>query len=519
MLQPLRRNPSRNRVSTGKSVPAPVEGWDAISPLAAMDPKRAITLDNYFCRPGYVEIRRGYTSWGTGLGAPSAVNTLMAYNGLTVAASKLFAIANATIYDVTSAGAGSATSVTTLTSSKAQYINYTTSAGTAYLMMCNGADSVRTFDGSSWAAPSITGITSSNVININAHKKYIWLVHADRTTVYYLPLDSISGAATAFPLGSVMGGGGYIVAMGTWTRDGGAGPDDFAVFVSSEGQVIVYAGTDPATDFELVGVYNLPRPIGLRCLTKVAGDLAIITVAGVLPLSKALTQEQGSVGAVAMTLRINDAMRTAAASYSGIYGWQLVSFPKETMAILNVPLVANTTSHQFVMNVLTGGWSRWTGIAANCWETFQNALYWGGNGVVYKGWNGGKDGSSQINADMECAFNYFGAMGRQKRFVAVQPLITTASNSIPSIGIATDFKDNATDSTPTAATITGAMYDTALYDTDVYATESISYGEWTTVGAIGQCASIHCRAASNATEAVTIRVNGFNLVYEQGEFY
>ena len=519
MLQPLRQNTGRQRVSVGKAVPAPVEGWDAISPKASMKPTRAIVLDNYFCRPGYVEIRRGYSSFSTGLGTAKPVQTLMVYNGLS-GTNKLFGVADTTIYDCSSAGAASASTVTTLNSARMQYVNYTTSAGTHYLLACNGADTLKSFDGSSWATPSITGLNSADAIHINVHKKYVWLVEVNSNDAWYLPLDSVAGAATAFPLGSVFQMGGYLMAMGTWTRDGGSGPDDYAVFVSSEGEVAVYAGTDPATDFELIGVYRLPKPIGRRCITKVAGDLAVITVGGVLPLSRALTREEGAVGGVAMTLNINDAMRSAAVSYSSVFGWELTSFPNETMAILNVPITVNSEQQQYVMNTLTGAWSRWTGINANCWAVFNNSLYFGGNSsIVYKAWNTGKDGSSVINADMNCAFNYYGLPGKQKRFVAIQPLITTGSNSVPAISIATDFKDNAVDSSPTAATVSGAVYDTAVYDTDVYATESISYGDWTTVFALGQCGSIHCKASSNSTANVTIQVNGFHVVFETGEFY
>ena len=34
--QALRQNPRRSQVSVGKSIPAPIGGWDAQNPLAAM---------------------------------------------------------------------------------------------------------------------------------------------------------------------------------------------------------------------------------------------------------------------------------------------------------------------------------------------------------------------------------------------------------------------------------------------------------------------------------------------------
>ena len=54
---------------TSDSVPAPVGGWDTLSPIAAMPPDHAVLLDNWIPRPGYCEVRRGTQSFATGLGS------------------------------------------------------------------------------------------------------------------------------------------------------------------------------------------------------------------------------------------------------------------------------------------------------------------------------------------------------------------------------------------------------------------------------------------------------------------
>jgi hypothetical protein len=56
------------------SIPASIKGWDQISSLANMEPDRAVQLDNWIPRPGYLEIRRGSRSWATGVGS-GAVET------------------------------------------------------------------------------------------------------------------------------------------------------------------------------------------------------------------------------------------------------------------------------------------------------------------------------------------------------------------------------------------------------------------------------------------------------------
>src|SRR5258705_9111906 len=60
-----------------KFIDTPYGGWDAISPLAKMDPQYAVILDNAVARPGWVEPRGGTSNWDTISTSP--VETLMAY--------------------------------------------------------------------------------------------------------------------------------------------------------------------------------------------------------------------------------------------------------------------------------------------------------------------------------------------------------------------------------------------------------------------------------------------------------
>lgn len=520
MLQALRPNPTRKRVATGKSIPPPVEGWDAISPLANMPPARAVALENWFPQPGYVEVRKGYASHSTGMGSSTPVQSILIYNALAASNDKMFSVAGTKIYDSTSAGAATDTTKA-VTNARWQYVNYTTSAGTAYLWACNGVDKPYQYDSSGgWAQPSITGVTDTSIVNVNVFKKYIWLILNDSMDAAYLPLDSIAGAATKFPLGSVMGKGGRLMAMATWTRDGGDGADDLAVFISSRGQVAVYSGSNPAVDFSLIGVYEIPPPIGRRCFTRVAGDVAVVTVGGVLPLSKALTQDTAAEAGIALTLRINNAINNYAQLHKSKFGWELVPYPLGTAAILNIPTAENSTALQAVMNTLTGAWCKFSGWNMNTFAVFQDNLYAGSNtGILYKMWTGGKDGSSTITAMGQTAYNYFGNPGYQKRFTAIQPLLTTSQNISPGIGISTDFKDNATVGTPTAAASGDSLYDSALYDTGTYAEEAATSADWQSVFGIGQCASLHFTQSTSSTSAVTAQLNGANITFEAGEFY
>lgn len=520
--KPARPNPGRVQVSKGKSIPAPVGGWDAVSALADMPEDRAVRLTNWFPTTTDVRVRRGHQPHCDEMGT-SVVDTLMVYNGLTEATSAMFAVTDGDIYDVSAAGGGVITSETGLANDRWQYINFTTSGG-KYLWCCNGADDPLHYNGSVWAAPTLTGVTATDIINVNAHKNRIWVVLKDSTKAGYLPTGAIAGAVTTFELGGLFTQGGYLVAMATWTRDGGAGPDDLAVFISSRGQVIVYAGTDPANanTWELIGVYDVGPPIGYRCFTKVGADLMLINLDGVLPLSKGLVLERSAQAQVTITLNINTAMNTAARSYKGNFGWEMTPYAKGTMAILNVPIEVGATQAQYVMNTITGAWCDFSGMNANTWAVFKDNLFFGGNdGVVYQADTTGIDVDVAIDAVGQGAYNYYDSRGVLKMWGMLQPLITTDSDTRPAVGISTDFKDNATLGTPTASVLEAALYDVALYDVDVYAIEGRTVADWTGISGVGQCAAIHFRAQTASETEVAMQLNGFNVTYQRsrGSFF
>src|SRR5262245_32255822 len=202
MRMALRPNPRREAVARGNpdpGLPAPVEGWDAVSPLAHMRPLRAVQLDNWFPQAGYIELRRGRVVHADTGVAGGKVDSVMAYHGLT--ANKLFAAVTTKIYDVSSAGSAPE-ALTGLANARWNHINFATSGGN-FLWIANGADTPRAFDGTSWATMSITGLTATRIINPAVFKSRIWFAITDSLDPWYLPTDSVQGAATVFPLRSV----------------------------------------------------------------------------------------------------------------------------------------------------------------------------------------------------------------------------------------------------------------------------------------------------------------------------
>lgn len=525
-----------SQVSTGASQPAPVEGWDAVSPIAAMSPKRAVRLDNWFPQPDWIEVRKGHVIHSPITSEP--VETLATYNG--VSTRTMFAASDGKIFNVTANSSG-VLAVSSLTNARFQYVNFATTGGN-FLYMVNGADVPQYYDGSAWHTAVITGITSSDIIHVNAFKNRLWFTLTDSFDAAYLPVDSIQGAAVVFPLGGLFTKGGFLMAMGTWSIDAGDGPDDYAVFLSSMGQCAIYRGTNPASaaTWDLVGVFDMGAPIGRRCMTRVGADIALICIDGVVPLSRAMIFERAAVVKVSLTERIQRVMNQSARLYRSNFGWQLISYPRGTRAILNVPIEENTDQVQYVMNTLSGAWCQFIGMKANCWELLNEDIYFGGNdGIVYKADTSGNDAGNELSADMMTAYNYYGLRGNQKRWTMCRPQLTTDGQVNPGLALNVDFRDDAPLSIPSTQIIAASLWDVALWDQGLWTGDIRTKANWDSVDGIGYCASIRLAVdiagstlgspgfwgtaiwGASTWEAaiadeVVLQVNAFDLTYEKG---
>ena len=287
----------------------------------------------------------------------------------------------------------------------------------------------------------ILGENSNKFATVNLFKERLYFVEEDSLSFWYLPVDSINGTVTEFPLGGIFKKGGYLQAMGTWTIDAGYGVDDLAVFVTSNGEVAVYKGSDPSdpNDWSLVGIWNIGQTFARKCVFKYGGDILLLTEDGLVPLSAGL-QSTRLDPRVNITDKIFYAISQAADLYANNYGWQMNYFAKYNMLIVNIPVTGG--SEQFVMHNITKSWGRFTNISANCWELSGDDIYFGGNGYVARFYDTFADAGTTIRGFVQQAYSYFESRGQLKRFTLVRPILQT-DNGVPTVlcGISVDFEN------------------------------------------------------------------------------
>lgn len=454
MRRATRQNPSRRQTAVARSVPAPVKGWDTESPLANMETGNAIILDNWIPRSGYVELRRGFVQQVSGFADP--VETLLAWRG-DPAGDQLFACAGSDIFDVTTAGALGSAVYSSATSARWRSTNFANDAG-AFLIAVNGADTPLKYSGTTFSTTAITGTSGPIVLDpkdlsdVMIHKKRLFFIEKDTLRVWFLDVNAIAGAAGLLDLGVSFSKGGRLVALSTWSLDGGQGIDDMAVFVTSEGQVAVFQGLDPtdANNWAQVGVYDLARPIGGRCLIKWGGDLVVLTVDGVVPLSQALNRDRATDDDVALTSKIRTAFSRAAKAYGSLFGWEAILYPGEgSLAIINVPTAELSTAVQYVQSIQTGGWCQFTGLNAICWEYANEKIYFGGADAVFQWDIGASDNGEVIVGDVKPAFSGFGSRLTEKHFTMIRALLKAPSIVRPALEVNVDYKESIPTATPT----------------------------------------------------------------------
>jgi len=516
MRSPLRGKGTgpQQQTSVVKTFPAPVGGWNARDALAAMKPTDAVTLTNWYPRPSYVEFRGGHASHATGITGTG--KTLAVYNALS-GSNTMYCYTASGIYDVTSAGAVGASKLSR-TNGKHQWTMF--GDGTSnWLIAVNGVDKPAYFDGTTWTAvdnattPALTGLTTTDIIGVSVFKGRLIFVQKSSLSFWYLTAGAAGGALTEFDLSGECSKGGYLMATATWTRDGGSGVDDFFVAITSEGEAIVYQGSNPssAVSWAKVGSYTIGKPLGRRCVSQLGGECVIITENGTFPLSS-LLQSGDERAKYALSFKIQNAFVDAARTYGSTFGWKAITYPAYDALLVNVPYAEDGTHYQYVMNLTTKAWTKFSGWNAEDFAILSGSLYFCRSTVVYKAWTGADDNGSNISFYGKQAFSDFGD-SRNKHMKLYMPMLTCNGSLAYASDIDVDFADTEVLSTSSTAT-SSSVWGTATWGTSLwgYGLEIIrqwsSPTEWQ-----GRWLSMKLKIDS---DNVTVQWTGNTVIYEPG---
>lgn len=414
-------------------LPPPVGGFTTSKPFMQMKPLSAVLLENFYPFPDRLEMRQGYLSHVTGFSEipfrlwnyANAANT-----------EKLFATTDSGVYDITTQGILGAP-VAVLTEGKTSAV--TMSTGAAFYFFCvNGVDDLVRYDGSTWTTVAAFGsINTEDLSYVEVYRQRLFFAVKNTLTIAYLPINSISGNAVTYDMGAIFRQGGHIIALGTWTLDGGNGPEDQLAVVTSKGEIAVFAGADPTSpaSWGLRGVYYIGKPLGERPLYKYGGDLLFISENGLYPLSAAV--QSSSIDRVrSVTENIRQYFNDKARDFAALEGWQVLALPDIPLLLVNIP--SEPQRQQVIMHAQTGAWAVLKGWNAYAFARVGTTVYFSSDNTVWK-IGGPSDNGANITATMIQGYSDFG-LPLAKQVSLVQPFFVTEGNFNYTLGVTNDFR-------------------------------------------------------------------------------
>lgn len=388
-----------------KQFAAPRAGWVANQNLAESVPGAAYVLENIFPTLKGGRLRGGSKRHATV--SATVVESFLTYKSGSV--KKMFAASDGKIFDVTLPADAYIAPTPAVTGQTSNYYSHTqfATAGGEYMVTVNGDDLHWVFDGAAWAqnTPAITGVSSADLSFVWSFKSRLFFVEKGTKSAWYLGVDAIGGAATEFSLAGIFKRGGSLLFGATWSLDAGDGLDDKCVFISDEGEVAVYEGTDPssATTWSLVGRYDISKPRGMNATMQAGGDLLIATVDGLIPISAAVNKDPAAMTLAAISRNIEPVWKEDAFGRSS-RPWEIAKWVEKNMALISVPAnyalvpvesrwgygywgtfiwggggsnVLSQDAYCYVVNLQTGAWAKYTG-----WDVQSLAYH---DGIVYFG--------------------------------------------------------------------------------------------------------------------------------------
>lgn len=505
-------------------------GLNVVAPASAVPETDGLILLNLIAGDRGLKPRPGWKEHAINIGTSTTeVRSIIPFHGSQASKHRLFAATTDKIYNVTAGGAGPHAAVHTFAASGAfsgygVWTGFTTLAGhfLCYADETNGF-LLYTESTDSWAAGVVTGVNPSDLAFVMQWKTRLWFVERNSSRAWYLPVGAITGAATSFDFGPLFRTGGHLVGLWSWTVDGGNGMDDFLVAISSTGDVVVFAGTDPsaASTFQQLGEWSTGGvPAGRRIATQSGGDILIVTLLGALPLSNLVGSKLVTPDTYE-TYKIRPLFNAAVSAQQGSLGWELIAHPQDNFLLLNTPGAPGEPQEQYAMSYATRGWSRLQGLPMLSAGVWQSRLFFGtrdGRVCASEGYldNVGYDGSAtnatQVESVVLTNFQSFGSANK-KMVRIIRPLFVT-QGATPAVHAFAryDFDTADVSGSLPAATPADDAWDSGTWDDAEW---NSRFGTFSAVQGATGIGSAVAVGAHLSTQDYCVLV-GFDLAWEEG---
>ena len=369
-----------------------------------------------------------------------------------------------------------------------------------------------------------TWLLTKNLAIVVAHMNRLFFADEQNLAVYYLPLQQRTGELGVLPMNAIFRRGGYIKAMATWTTDAGMGMDDCLVVFSSNGEIAIYKGVDPNSDFTLVGVFRMEAPLSKWCVMNYGGELYFVSPNGLTPMSTVL--KAGREGLEASDKTIVTRFNRNATQYRDNFGWELQFNPSSGRAMCNIPLGGGKYK-QMMRAMAKPSWGEWEGVPARCWGWISPYLYFGddyGN-VYHMHPTILHDDGSPISIDVQTGWSQYKTPAL-KHFKMIVPYVLTDGAPRYAVDLQVDYNSAKPINIPDITVIDGdaATWDVSPWTEDpdagiddtywVYGSKN--WANWTGIGAFGRVGAVRMTAR---VYNCTFHILGWDVLYDPGSVF
>ena len=384
----------------------------------------------------------------------------------------------------------------------------------------NGVVGPPLFNGITGTLPDGSPLETSMFSYVWTYKNRLFFLQKDSMDAWYLPVDQIGGTAKLFPMGSEFSLGGKLLFGSTWSRDTGIGLKDTCIFVTDEGEISVYDGSDPdvALEWQKVGRYQMGKPRGPRSFFRAGGDLVVATDIGLVPMSQALQVDYSVLSAKAVSFPIETAWNEAVSLRQS--NWDCIVWPERQMVVICLPTVNEQTPEMWVVNARTGAWGRFTNWDGTCLEIFNGRLFFGSQeGKVVEAYVTGLDQGKTYTASWVPLFSDLGSPASIKT-AKIARAVTRGPHTIDAqLSVQEDYIVTLPPAPPSTAIQGGSEWGVGLWGQATWGGQSdIKIQQsWNSVGGRAYAFAPSLQVTSGSLVPLDTELIRLELVYEAAE--
>jgi hypothetical protein len=411
------------------NVGIPYNGLNVKNALSVLEPDSATTLENFMPPADCLEVRKGYTNW-TNLGLDEQEDDLFVCDLPSSTCFILTCISSTRILKINLNGS------TSSYRAGSSGLQYSACSFGNYMYFGNGNGKLLQWNGSGFSTKTFFTKDGDYTETISICNNPISFANRlfftdEELTVYYGEPMELDGEAKEIDLSFYLNKGGFIIKSFTLSTNYNDNIMSHVCFLSSQGQVITFIGTDPADEnkWSMGGIFDVGMPINKKCVAdNVEGDILIFARGGIRSVRKIILGEKNK-----FTENLEDGLSPILKDIKYFdfedenEGWLyfLKYIKSKKLVVLGMQDGNDVNTMQYVFSLDTGTWSKFTGLNLITLAELQDTICGirSDNSYAAKLFYGYKDGENAITAKYTQGFTNFGSMN--KKFIRSAEIFAT----------------------------------------------------------------------------------------------